>query len=402
MLNAKSFKNCTTANTAIIFALTLPTLLLLASIVNDLTKLADARSRLGNSAEMAALAALTTPADDGERFALERFHVLVAEELPDVTLIESAALIDDSNPDLRISSVEYLANVPLFWGGVLSTEAVRIDGRREARDGSEMDHIDVYFLVDRSATMLLPEDPNGSPIFYEDTGCFFACHGVQDTIAAGFENIETRLDITMDAVRSMTNTLAGSPLAPNLTFSLLTFDGSTSVDVGHSDDPAAISNALDTVNPGKATNLSGALRSANGFIGPAGDGSSADNRRQILIFISDADHRRASEPWNAGLCGDLKNRGVELYTLYLPVRPFWLYRDFRESWPEWVDYIDHGDDGTFKDGLHATPALTAQERMSSCSSGPEYAFLANDEGDIDRAVNHIMGSIVRRTAYISD
>ena len=184
------------ANVSMIFAFSVPVLVLAMAVGVDFTNAAVTRSRLADAADAAALAALT-PAmmqqvdsvAQTAAYAMFDGRVQTVSAVTPGTVQRNISVATNSTTGMRVAQVTYSANVNALFGGVLSlfgalppNTGMKVGGGATAQ-ASEPPNINFYLLLDNSPSMSLPASTAGINTMIsltptQDNGhtCAFACH----------------------------------------------------------------------------------------------------------------------------------------------------------------------------------------------------------------------------------
>jgi len=230
------------------------------------------------------------------------------------------------------------------------TFPLNVDSQASA---SAQPYVNIYLLVDISASMLLPSTTEGITQMINGTGCALACHSTTDgTDSYGYASnngIQLRYQVVNQGVQNLLSYLAGSPsLSSHVKVQLWSLDSSltrlspmtSSYSTISTNFPAPAVAVNDAAAATPFDNLIGGFVST---VGTAGDGSSLSNPQKMVIIATDGvnDPTRAwatTEPWlmpqvkvfDTTFCTTFRNAGVTVAIINTPYYPMpwdWGYQD---------------------------------------------------------------------------
>jgi uncharacterized protein (UPF0333 family) len=203
-------------NVSLLFALSLPVVLLGIGIAIDFSRAASLRTQLNAAADAAALSALTPAnmqrsADAAKAAALNFFNGQLAEIdglIPGSTSVTITITSPSSNPLMRVVTVAFSAQSQNFFGGLESSPMFQIGGSSTAQ-ASIPPNIDFYLLLDNSPSMSLPATAAGvtqmQNLTPDQGSCALACH------QASTNNGDTADNPCWNGTSYSTPTLASPP-----------------------------------------------------------------------------------------------------------------------------------------------------------------------------------------------
>jgi uncharacterized protein YegL len=178
-------------------------------------------------------------------------------------------------------------------------------------------YVNVYLLVDISASMLLPSTSQGITKMQNGTGCALACHDRTDgNDSYGWSiknNVELRFQVVNQGVQNLLTYFNSDPVyQSHVKVGLWSFDTAVRQMTSMTSNFNSVANNFPT--PELAVNDEAAATPFNGIIsnfvstvGAGGDGSSSASPQKILIIATDGvnDPTRAWT-WNTGLRSQVK------------------------------------------------------------------------------------------------
>jgi hypothetical protein len=313
------------------FGLTSIPLLIAIGVYVDYARVTDIRSKLDGAADTTTLQAVsknanpfvTTPTPAK----VQQYFSTVAASVQGVTLTNVQAVITPSVTNLSVT-LNYTAQVPTVFGGIIGTNSVAISGTSTAQV-SAPPYINFYLLLDNSPSMGLgatPADisnlisltanqtatvpPNVNSGSIARANCAFACH--QHTFnnkgqitgddltdnyhIAKLNGVTTRIDVLRTATQQLTQTAAAAETKTNqFSMAIYTFsDTFQTVAPLSSNMPTVASdaNAIDLAyaywNQRDAqTSYDTALQYMNNIIPNSGNGSSLAVAENFIFLVTD-------------------------------------------------------------------------------------------------------------------
>jgi Flp pilus assembly protein TadG len=237
-----------------------------------------------------------------------------------------------------------LANIPSINVSVVTTVA-----------GPAASYLNVYIVLDKSASMLLAATSAGQAAMrnYSESSCVFACHDPEGNsnpyngvvystnyALAKAMGVQLRADVSVSATKKVLDLItAADPTHSNIKVGLYSI-GSDATEVLAP--TTSMTTAEQTLNSPDltsetsepTTHFETSLGNLTNMVGEAGDGSTSNNPRKLVLILTDgvqservwvngteAQHALTS-PLNPGWCSGLKTAGATvgmLYTQYLPM-----------------------------------------------------------------------------------
>lgn len=337
-------------NVGLLFAFTLPIILVGAGGAIDYSLRNDAYTKLMSCADEAALAAvslqgLSNSQADAQAASLDFFRSTCptgAAQLADVSLQKAGADVSDANGS-RVASVSFIASRQTQFLQLIGIATLPIVGTSVAKGGSSSTpYIDFYALLDNSPSMGLGATDSDQTRLQALTPdqCAFACHiagSATDYYSIARANaIDLRIDVLRSSWIKLVKQAKNSSSFEKFRFAAYTFNTASYLILALTGDYSSVldsAKAIDleivpSTGPG-STHTDDVLVDMVPNIPVAGDGSSADKSRKYLIFVTDGvqdfddmttydGHR--TQAITSSRCEAFKNRGVQvavIYTTYL-------------------------------------------------------------------------------------
>ncbi|GGE09144.1 membrane protein [Aureimonas endophytica] len=259
---------------------------------------------------------------------------------------QSAYTIDDIGIDLTNDTIKATVrgSVPTSLMQLASVKTMPIAATSSVT-GPRSSYLDVYIVLDNSASMMLAATSAGQTQMTNAIGCAFACHTVGDNAdklkaKGGYKNnyeyargngIQLRTDVALDAARSVLDSIKQSDPQGKYTRVGIYRIGATAVEaVKPTTNTATAAAALTEATAENFSYFDQSLPKMASFVGKAGDGSSLDNSRKLVLLLTDgvrSDINFPSTtnlvvPLNPAWCKTISKDGAAvgvLYTRYLPI-----------------------------------------------------------------------------------
>jgi Flp pilus assembly protein TadG len=187
--SAARFRRDQRGNIALLFAVSLPFVLLTVGISVDFSRAATVRTQLNSAADAAVLGALTPAmlqqsASVAQAAAINMFNAQIADItglVPGATQLTITISNATSNPAMRQVKATYTTQVQNFFGAIEPASIFALGGTSSAQ-ASVPPNINFYLLLDNTPSMSLPSTSAGVTsmqsltLQQENGGCAFACH----------------------------------------------------------------------------------------------------------------------------------------------------------------------------------------------------------------------------------
>lgn len=418
-------------NIALSFALLLVPLITAVGMSLDYVRAYNIRTKMQSNLDTALLAAVKsvgTLDDDAIEEQIKNWFAAQTEE--DETGYSLGNIdIDTSNQEITASAT---LTVPTTLLKVANIDSIDV-GVSTSVAGPGESYLNVYIVLDKSASMLLAATTAGQQTMQSKANCVFACHtpeGASYTYnkktyttnygLAKAMGVQLRADVSLAAVEEVLDMVdtydsthkrikvglykvgqtATQVLAP--TFS--TSDARKKL----SDDTSGLTSA--TSEP--ATYFDYSMPALKKLIGTAGDGSTANSPMKLVLMLTDGVQsernwvnqtstgirfptaqgslQKADTPLNPDWCANIKDLNASfgvLYTEYLPMTWDWGYEAtvgakmsssvFKSVWG-----------GTIKSGYaNKTRQAYIPVALSDCASSSDLFIQANSSAEIEAGLS---------------
>jgi len=185
----KEFLRSRDGNISLLYALTLPVVILATGMAVDYGRSAQVRTKLNAAADSAVLAGLTPamlqqPASIAQAAVTDMFNGQIAGIsgiVPGSVSFNPVVAPSSTNALIRNVTANYTASVATDFAGVLGVSSITVGGTALA-SAQTPPNIDFYLLLDNSPSMSLPATTAGITQMQnltsaqESGGCAFACH----------------------------------------------------------------------------------------------------------------------------------------------------------------------------------------------------------------------------------
>jgi Flp pilus assembly protein TadG len=344
------FRRDTTANIALSFAIALLPILGCVGAAVDYTIMNKQRTRIQAALDEAILAGSiagkqTLDAGSGQTAAIAAANSAAAKFFSGNTVGITASLTTSySMSGLNLSGTgSASATVPTTFLKVMGDPSLSFTVGSQATSAAQP-YLNVYLLVDISASMLLPSTTAGiTQMINGQGGCALACHTTTDgTDSYGWalsHGIQLRYQVVNQGVQNLLNYLtSNSSLSSHVKVQLWSIDSSLTQLSSMTSSYSTISNNFPA--PGLATTDAAAATPFNsligGFIssvGNAGDGSSSSSPQKMVIiatdgvndptraWTSDVSLRPQVKVFDTSFCTTFKNNGVTVAIINTPYYP---------------------------------------------------------------------------------
>lgn len=395
---AADFRKDNSGATVVLFALMLVPILAIIGAGIDFSRQSMLRSDLANAADAAVLAAVSAPeGTDRKKLAEDMFAKAVNQ-------ISGAQGVAIEKPTVEVEDVAgrvavkltFGATRDLWFGWAHKGTANRVSGTAGGAQEVKK-YMDIQFLVDVSASMGLAAYEAGQVQLHAATGCAFACHLTggpksykKDTSGnSGYDKarglgITLRIDVVRNAITQAIGLIEKTRGAkPELiTAGLQSFESTHKVELESTDNMTSLATAATGLQLGEHTNTDDAVNIfKNGAGKSSGDGSSASERQQVLVLITDGvqsvlhpQHWHVTSPINTEHCKQMKKKGVTVAVL------------------EIVYVAKLNQHYNWHVGRHGTALVDA---MKECASEGLYAK-ANTPEEIYQAMMKIVGDAMQK------
>lgn len=402
-----------------VFAIAFVPLFGMVGVAFDYGQATNARARLQNAVDSATLqvatqiktAADANPTADKYRAAaasilqsnmanvgattVADFHICVPGVQPaDCTAADGAALnAGDVYLRATANSRRYITQlVPLKYMGSQSEIPIASVSIASAGAGASAPYIDIYLLVDVSASMGLGSSKADQTGMQNYLGCAFACHNgdpnqtstiYNDTVMKAHSlGFTLRIDAVKSALKSIVTQAQSAVTAKkaNIRFGLYTFASPFKTvlpitgNFGASTDTSATSifgavNALDIAQFDAGTDHPNALKQMAAIVPASGDGKSQSTPKTFVYLVTDGVSDTSNNPPNGGS--------------YAPYSDWTNWNPTTVSQTNWATFV-----------ANANQYATSGVAINTGVACPNYATLANTVSITDPAtLQQLFGSL---------
>ncbi|HYZ23251.1 MAG TPA: pilus assembly protein TadG-related protein [Rhodopila sp.] len=411
------------AAVAVIFGLLVIPLLAFVALAFDVGSAFWARAQLNIAADAAALSAVTKGVIDytnntqtdftaAQTAGTQRFNAQT-DKMPQVSVKPSGLAVSVTRKGTTITAqVAYTANYQLRFAGLQLSSLGSIPTTFTVRGSSSASrtvspYFEISILMDNSSSMAigasLTDMANMGTLVHNSSwytswgqsqncafGCHFAADGNDFYGLAHKNGVSLRIDVLIQAVTHVLQTIQQSQGAAQFQVALYSFNkGLTTVFPSSSNLNAAISTAstmtvpVTTDGSDADTNITATLQSLASTIPASGDGSTAASPQRYLFIITDgvADYKdskgnRFLGPIDPNQCTPLKTKGIQVLTLYTKYIP--------------IVYPNVPTDNTYYKQNVAPFVNQVWPNMQACASSAAFSFQAKDGASIDNALQAML------------
>jgi Flp pilus assembly protein TadG len=343
------FRSNQSGNVALMFALTLIPLVIAMGAAVDYSVAIRQRSKLQGVLDSALLAGVNAARD-----ALDAGNNWNSARTAGQTMAANffTANLDKNASGTLATDFKHNSNAIAATGATtasVKTSLLNIAGIRQipisassSVSASTNQHLDVYLLVDISASMLLPATTGGINQMIQGTGCALACHdsaGGGDAYAYALaNNIQLRYQVVNAGVAQLLSYLASQPTLQAYTrVSLWSLDNNLTMLASPTSNYATITAnfpqpAVAYNNAVAATPFNSLVASFVAAVGQGGDGSYANPKKMVIIatdgvndptrdWVSDPSLRPQVRVFDTGFCAQFQTNNVTLAIINTPYYP---------------------------------------------------------------------------------
>ncbi|MDH6268577.1 Flp pilus assembly protein TadG [Rhizobium sp. SG_E_25_P2] len=271
------------------------------------------------------------------------------EELKNNEAYTASADLIDIDYDASTITATVTVAVPTTFMRILGVDSVNVSVSSQSTVGGDSSYINVYIVLDKSASMLLPSTTAGQTTMLKKASCVFACHTGNNYSIAVANNVTLRTDVQLDAVETLLDLIddgdatetyikvgvytLGSATTGS---SLLTTSYKTANGVHVVKAPTLDRDAIRTLLTSSSELSSSTSYDSTDFraledlattVGEGGDGTTSASPKKIVMLITDGAQSSkgfitASKyytyitPMNPSWCDAIKNNDVTMSVLY--------------------------------------------------------------------------------------
>ncbi|MDQ0455135.1 TadE/TadG family type IV pilus assembly protein [Rhizobium paknamense] len=234
--------------------------------------------------------------------------------------------------------------VPTSIAGIFGVNSLDITVNSSVQ-GPTKQYLNVYFALDKSASMLLAATKAGQDQMYaSDAKCAFACHSGDGTTytykGATYKNayllaramgVQLRTDVALEAVGDVLDLIDSADPKHERIRNGLYLLGQTAKQVstpGFSTDASRKLLKDDTSGTTSATSDSQSyfdwsLPALGKIVGSAGDGNSSSTPKKLVLMITDGVQSERPWVWNVTWANRMPTSADQLQTVITPLNPDW-------------------------------------------------------------------------------
>ena len=434
------------ANVALTFGLLLPMLLTGAGVSVDYLRAYGAYSEMQTELDIALVAAIKKI----DNLSTDEIEEVIRDWFSTQTRIEGFSLedvsVDTVGSVIRATATAQVNTTLLQIAGITTVPI----GVVSEIAGPATSYLNVYLVLDKSASMLLAATNSGQSLLTQSLNCAFACHTDHPVTKSGkyyatyyayssAKNVDLRSDVLLDAVEEVLATVEGlDPSGTRIRVGLYRLADTTTQALAPTFSMATVRTTLTNTskNLTSASSTDGtffdvSLAALAPMVGTNGDGTTAAKPLKLVMMITDgvqshrswvtssnwddcvwsstpycpqsADSKKVT-PLNPDWCKAIKNNGptfATVYTTYLPITYDWGYNTTLGStmassrWKTtWGGKLNPSAPANISRHDYLPIAL------SDCATSADYFMQATDATEITESLNTLFSrylSTVRLT-----
>ncbi|MEO5808355.1 pilus assembly protein TadG-related protein [Devosia sp.] len=424
-------------NVALMFGLLLVPLLLALGMAVDYLRVYNAQSEMQTELDVALIAAIKKVDNLNSTQLGDVIKTWFATQTRVSNYGFSNITVDTSNAMITARAT---ASIPTTFMNLAGISSVPLAVTSQVA-GPATSYLNVYLVLDKSASMMLAATPAGQATMRAKIGCEFACHTGDPQVVNGVNyatnyafstasNITLRSDVLLSAVDEVLNTVNGfDPSHSRIKTGLYRLSTTVSQVLAPTASTSAVSSALrlasnqlTSASSTDGTRFDTAMTSLATLVGTAGDGKTASTPLKLVMMITDGvqsarawvtmgspsncnwtstptcSMSAASKqvtPLNPAWCSGVKSKGATfavVYTSYLPLTSDWGYNGtVGNSMSSSVWTTTWG--GTMHSGV---PTSTTRDNyipiaLGDCATSSDYFMQATDAAAIQTSLNTLFG-----------
>jgi Flp pilus assembly protein TadG len=428
-------------NVAMTFALVAAPLVAAMGVAVDYSRALNVRNRMQSDLDAALIAGIRETDTLTEAKIKDRVvgWFQAQSDTKDASYSFTSSSITVNKTDKLITAVAR-GTVPTTFLGILNISTINV-AVTSTVDGPATSYMDVYIVLDKSASMLLAATKSGQDALIAKTGCTFACHEVEGgpwTVngvsynthykAAKAMGVSLRADVSLTAAEEVIDMVAkADPTHTRIRIGLLkvgttatqvlapTYSTSTALST-LTNDAKGLTSATSEVS----THFDTSIPALTTLIGSAGDGSSSTKPLKLVLLLTDGVQSQRSwvtdnptntwqcvstsggscikynsayfpdqtdvTPLNPSLCKTMKSADVTvgvLYTEYLSIPLDWGYNGTVGDTMKSSSFT-----GSLRKGVSKTTARRdyLPYALEDCASSSEMFLSASDPTEIEQGL----------------
>jgi len=431
-------------NIALSFAVLAAPLLLAIGIGLDYGRAYNVQSKMQSDLDAALIAAVKDVDDLNEKEINEKILVWFAAQADNgsakYTLSSDSITVNKAN---RTITAVASGVVPATILNIVNIKQIPVSVASSVA-GPATSFLNVYLVLDKSASMLLAATTAGQTSMRSMISCEFACHATDDPVSYGGVNyptyyafakakgIQLRADLSVTAAKEVLDMIAvADPTQSRIKVGLYTLGATATEELAPTYSTATARTALttDSKRLNSATSIAysyfdKSLPKLKDLVGEAGDGSSASKPMKLVLMLTDGvqsernwvlwwsepnynimewkssqsdkkkqDSWKAIAPLNPAWCSGLKTSKVTvgvLYTQYLAIPNDWGYASTVGATMKSADWKKTWGGAIRKDVPDSTTKLDyIPYALKDCASSESMFISAADPVKIEQGLSKL-------------
>jgi Flp pilus assembly protein TadG len=336
-------------NVTLIFALSLMAILGSVGVAVDYTMASRQRTVIQSALDAAMLAGAiagkaSLDSGAGKKTAIEAAKTAAANAFKSNLGSVTATLdADFKMTGLNISGTgSASASVATTFMAIFGHQTTQIAATAQAASAAQP-YLNVYLLIDISASMLLPSTSDGISKMIKGQGCALACHdktdGSDSYSWALSKGIQLRYQVVNQGIQNLLDYLQSqSALKSHVKIELWSFDHALKKNASMTSSYSHVSSkfpspSLASTDASAATPFNSLIDDFVATVGAGGDGSSASNPQKMVIiatdgvndptreWVSDVSLRSQVRVFDTSFCKSLASKDVTLAIINTPYYP---------------------------------------------------------------------------------
>ena len=421
-------------NVLLVFALLLVPLLIAIGMGLDFARAYSVRLELQADLDASVLAVtrkLSTDDAETVETAMQQWFAAEATHKSGDYTVED---LDVSVGSQEITAV-VKATVPTTLLALAHIDTISVSAKSSAAAPSNA-YLDVYIVLDKSASMLLAATSAGQQQLTNQASCAFACHEVEGgpfsyggktyntvydlSVAMG---VQLRTDVAIDAVKEVLDMVDAADAGHNhirVGFYTIGNAASEVLSPTYSTGTARATLADDSSGLTSATSETASffdwsLEQLSAMVGSAGDGSIASAPKKLVLILTDGVQSERNwvletasgirfptatsqlqtlvGPFNPGWCDTMKTNDVSvgvLYTRYLPITTDWGYKATLAKTMGSSSFTSVWNGELASGGSSQTRQAYIPTALSACASSASLYLQADSSSEIESGLSTLL------------
>jgi hypothetical protein len=412
---------------AVVFAVLLLPMIIGVGISIDYIRAYNAHSEMQSELDVALIAAIKSVGKFTGKASEQKLEVVIKDWFATQTQVTdykiADVIVDASNSTITATAI---AKIPTTLLRVAGIDYVDVSVVSQIA-GPSTSFLDVYVVLDKSASMMLAATEAGQKAMRANVGCEFACHNGDPHTVNGKKyasnyafsldaSIKLRSDVMLDAVdRVLDSIRAADPSSNHIRVGLYRLSDTTLEVLAPTSSMPKVATtlhssagSLSSASSTESTFFDVALPKLAALVGTNGTGKSASRPLKLVMMITDG--VQSTRPWvfgasarvspfNPAWCDGVKSKGITfatVYTTYLPITPDGGYNvtvgntmassGFSSIWG-----------GTMQRGVGGS--VTRRDYLpyaiGECATSGAYFMQATDAGEIEGSLDTLFERFMR-------